>query len=29
MTLHMRVALKSQYLVVVGAKQFPANVDVK
>ena len=25
MTLHMRVALKTQYLFVVGAKPFPAN----
>ena len=28
-TLHVRVALKSQYLFVVGAKPFPANRNVK
>ena len=27
-TLHMRVALKSQYLFVAGAKPFPANQNV-
>ena len=28
-TLHVRVALKSQYKIVVAAKPFPANQNVK